>query len=94
MPKPSDKSLGSRYLFRDPVKPAEGDLYIQNGRLSSSADSASCPLSLRRRADDHRLRVDPAAYAAVPLLSDGSEGAPLELRGLFQQFLDKVSPRR
>jgi hypothetical protein len=38
-------------------------------------------------------RVDPAAYAAVPLLSDGSEGAPLELRGLFKQFLDEVAPR-
>jgi hypothetical protein len=39
-------------------------------------------------------RVDPAAYTAVPLLSDGSEGAPLELRGLFEQFLDEVAPRR
>ena len=39
-------------------------------------------------------RIDPAAYAAVPLLSDGSEGAPLELRGLFKQFLDEVAPRR
>ena len=38
-------------------------------------------------------RVDCAAYAAVPLLSDGSEGAPLELRGLFKQFLDEVAPR-
>jgi hypothetical protein len=28
------------------------------------------------------------------LLSDGSEGAPLELRGLFKQFLDEVAPRR
>jgi hypothetical protein len=38
-------------------------------------------------------RVDCAAYAAVPLLSDGSEGAPLELRGLFKQFLDEIAPR-
>jgi hypothetical protein len=38
-------------------------------------------------------RVDPAAYAAVPLLSDGSEGAPLELRDLFKQFFDEVAPR-
>jgi hypothetical protein len=37
-------------------------------------------------------RVDPATYAAVPLLSDGSEGAPLELRGLFEQFFDEVAP--
>jgi hypothetical protein len=37
--------------------------------------------------------VDCAAYAAVPPLSDGSEGAPLELRGLFKQFLDEVAPR-
>jgi hypothetical protein len=33
------------------------------------------------------------AYAAVPLLSDGSEGAPLELLDLFKQFLDEVAPR-
>ena len=38
-------------------------------------------------------RVDHAAYTAVPLLSDGSEGAPLELRSLFKQFLDEVAPR-
>jgi hypothetical protein len=38
-------------------------------------------------------RVDRAAYAVVPLLSDGSEGAPLELRNLFAQFLDEVAPR-
>src|SRR5262249_61816050 len=38
-------------------------------------------------------RVDRAAYSAVPLLSDGSEGAPLELRGLFKQFLDELAPR-
>jgi hypothetical protein len=39
-------------------------------------------------------RVDCVAYAGVPLLSDGSEGAPLELRGLFKQFLDEVAPHR
>jgi hypothetical protein len=33
------------------------------------------------------------AYAAVPLLSDGNEGAPLELRSLFKQFFDEVAPR-
>jgi hypothetical protein len=38
-------------------------------------------------------RVNRATYAAAPLLSDGSEGAPLELRGLFKQFLDEVAPR-
>jgi hypothetical protein len=30
---------------------------------------------------------------AVPLLSDGGEGAPLELRDLFKQFFDEVAPR-
>jgi hypothetical protein len=39
-------------------------------------------------------RVDREAYAAVPLLSDGSEGAPLGLRGLFEQFFSEVTPRR
>ena len=39
-------------------------------------------------------RVDRATYTAVPLLSTGVEGAPLQLRGLFEQFLDEVAPRR
>jgi hypothetical protein len=38
-------------------------------------------------------RVDHAAYTAVPLLSEGSEGASLELRSMFKQFLDEVAPR-
>jgi hypothetical protein len=38
-------------------------------------------------------RIDCAAYTAVPLLSDGSEGAPLELCSLFKQFFDEVAPR-
>jgi hypothetical protein len=35
-------------------------------------------------------RVDPRAYAAVPVMSDGSEGAPLVLRDLFEQFLTET----
>jgi hypothetical protein len=31
-------------------------------------------------------RVDAVRYAAVPILPDGREGAPLELRALFEQF--------
>jgi hypothetical protein len=32
-------------------------------------------------------KVDRARYLATPLMSDGGEGPPLELRGLFEQFL-------
>jgi len=31
-------------------------------------------------------RIDRAAFAAVPILSDGGEGAPLQLRVLFEQY--------
>jgi hypothetical protein len=31
-------------------------------------------------------KVDRARYVATPLMSDGAEGPPLELRGLFEQF--------
>jgi hypothetical protein len=31
-------------------------------------------------------KIDPAHYVATPVMSDGSEGPPLELRGLFKQF--------
>jgi hypothetical protein len=32
-------------------------------------------------------KIDRARYVATPLMSDGSEGPPLELRELFEQFL-------
>jgi hypothetical protein len=32
-------------------------------------------------------RVDRARYLATPLISDGNEGPPLELRALFEQFV-------
>ncbi|MHC2292872.1 hypothetical protein [Bradyrhizobium barranii] len=31
-------------------------------------------------------KIEPAEYLATPILSDGSEGPPLELRWLFEQF--------
>jgi hypothetical protein len=30
--------------------------------------------------------IDPASYHAVPIMSDGTRGPPLALRGLFEQF--------
>jgi hypothetical protein len=35
-------------------------------------------------------KVDTRAYAAIPVMSDGSEGAPLVLRDLFEQFLSET----
>jgi hypothetical protein len=32
-------------------------------------------------------KIDRTHYVATPIMSDGSEGSPLELRGLFEQFL-------
>jgi hypothetical protein len=34
-----------------------------------------------------RWHIDPERYCAVPILSNGTVGAPLQLRGLFEQFL-------
>jgi hypothetical protein len=34
--------------------------------------------------------IDRAAYTATPIMSDGTRGPPLNLRGLFEQFLDEV----
>jgi hypothetical protein len=36
-------------------------------------------------------RIDPASYTLAPVMSDGKQGPPLELRALFQQFFDEVS---
>jgi hypothetical protein len=35
-------------------------------------------------------KIDRERYVATPVLSDGSEGPPLELRGLFEQFLHET----
>jgi hypothetical protein len=32
-------------------------------------------------------KTDPKAYTATPVMSDGSETMPLDMRGLFEQFL-------
>jgi len=34
--------------------------------------------------------VDRTHYLAIPVMSDGFRGPPLELRGLFEQFLLEV----
>jgi hypothetical protein len=35
-------------------------------------------------------KIDCARYVATPVMSDGREGPPLELRGLFEQFLHEA----
>ena len=35
-------------------------------------------------------KIDRARYVATPVMSDGSEGPQLELRGLFEQFFSEV----
>jgi hypothetical protein len=35
-------------------------------------------------------KIDRACYLATPIMTDGSEGPPLELRGLFEQFLHET----
>jgi hypothetical protein len=35
-------------------------------------------------------RLERERYVATPVMSDGSDGPPLELRGLFEQFLAEV----
>jgi hypothetical protein len=35
-------------------------------------------------------KIDRARYIATPVMSDGREGPPLELRGLFEQFLHET----
>jgi hypothetical protein len=36
------------------------------------------------------LQVDRERYLVMPVMSDGSEGPPLELRALFEQFFSEV----
>jgi len=35
-------------------------------------------------------KIDRERYVATPIMSDGSDGPPLELRGLFEQFFSEV----
>jgi hypothetical protein len=38
-----------------------------------------------------RWKLDRERYVATPVMSDGSNGPALELRGLFEQFLAEVA---
>jgi hypothetical protein len=35
-------------------------------------------------------KIDRARYLATPVMSDGSDGPPLELSGLFEQFFSEA----
>jgi hypothetical protein len=35
-------------------------------------------------------KIDRERYVATPIMSDGSDGPPLELRGLFEQFFSET----
>jgi hypothetical protein len=35
-------------------------------------------------------QIDRPNYQAIPMMSDGTEGPPLPLRGLFEQFQDET----
>jgi hypothetical protein len=35
-------------------------------------------------------KIDRASYTATPSMSDGSDGPPLDLRKLFEQFQDET----
>jgi hypothetical protein len=39
-------------------------------------------------------RVAPETYTAIPIMADGSEGPPLELRPLFERFVLETSYER
>ena len=38
----------------------------------------------------HAWKIERERYVATPVMSDGSDGPPLELRGLFEQFFSEV----
>ena len=44
-------------------------------------------IATRSRSLVRDWKIDRARYLATPIMSDGREGPPLELRGLFEQFL-------
>ena len=35
-------------------------------------------------------KIERERYVATPVMSDGSDGSPLELHGLFEQFFSEV----
>jgi hypothetical protein len=59
--------------------------------LSASALACAPARSCWMPAYVKSWEVDEQNYTAVPLLTSGQRGAPLELRGLFQAFLNQVT---
>jgi hypothetical protein len=72
-------------------------LLVSQGKRGEAGESITGPRGERGERGERGLegepaprlvswRIDRKTYTAVPMLSDGTAGPELELRGLFQQF--------
>jgi hypothetical protein len=59
----------------------------KRGVAGEKGDRGECGPTGLSGATIRDWKIDRARYVATPLMSDGREGPPLELRGLFEQFL-------
>ena len=79
---------GARPSWRLRVCAAARPLSWRSGRhaLGGAATLPDEEHPVKRRVVIQKWRLDRDNYIAVPVMSDGREGPPLELRELFEQF--------
>src|SRR5262249_19568767 len=84
---------GSFVALKDRPGPCPGSgwqLIASQGRRGAAGakgERAGRGPTGRRGGPIRDWKIDRARYVATPVMSDGREGPPLELRGLFEQFL-------
>jgi hypothetical protein len=71
----------SQSNWRNCIRPVDKTEKGERGERGPKGDAGASGGTIRD------WKIDRARYVATPLMSDGSDGPPLELRGLFEQFL-------
>jgi hypothetical protein len=70
----------------EPEDPLDRWRRMKPSAKSHSRASASSTLRLPRWLRSIGWKIDRERYVATPVMSDGRDGPPLEMRGLFEQF--------
>ena len=87
---------GSFIALKDAPGPCPGpgwQLIVSQGRRGTAGEKGERGPKGDAGASGATIRdwkIDRARYVATPVMSDGREGPPLELRGLFEQFFSEV----
>jgi hypothetical protein len=83
---PSTAAASSPSRTRLAPAPSGWQLIASQGKRGAAGEKGERGPTGSSGATIRDWKIDRAHYVATPIMSDGSEGPPLQLRGLFEQF--------